>query len=129
MVSTSSYVMPRLIASSPSVVIVASYSGDGNFGGSVSTVLIETVTALNTVSLADFIARIGSLPLNAGQQNSLLAKLRAAQASLMRGNRTAAVNQLGAFINEVQALAQSGQLPAATAADLIAEAQAVIASI
>jgi hypothetical protein len=62
------------------------------------------VASPNGASLADLMARIPLLPLNAGQQNSLLAKLRAAQASIARGNRTSAVNQLGAFVNEVQAL-------------------------
>jgi len=37
-------------------------------------------------------------------------KLEAAQASIARGNSTAAFNQLGAFINEVEALVHSGRL-------------------
>jgi len=48
--------------------------------------------------------------LNHGEGNSLLAKLEAAQASISRGNTTAALNQLGAFTNEVKALINSGRI-------------------
>jgi uncharacterized repeat protein (TIGR01451 family) len=110
--------------------IVATYAGDGNFTGGVSLPLVLNVTSpSSTASIADLISRVNALGLNAGQRNSLLAKLQASQASLDRGNRTAAVNQLGAFINEVQALGRSGQLTSVIAGALVAEAQAVIAGI
>jgi hypothetical protein len=48
--------------------------------------------------------------LNHGEGNSLLVKLEAAEASIERGNTNSAFNQLGAFINEVEALVRSGRL-------------------
>ena len=41
--------------------------------------------------------------LNAGQKNSLVAKLNAASASASRGDNKACNNQLNAFLNEFQA--------------------------
>jgi hypothetical protein len=64
--------------------------------------------------------------LNRGQQNSLIVKLEAAQRALARGNRNAAIDELNAFINEVQALQSSGQLDMGTADRLIGEAQDII---
>ena len=84
-----------------------------------------------TMSVSDSaIAQIQNLPnLNAGQKNSLISKLRAAQRSLARGQRNAAINQLRAFINEVNALKRSHRLDAATAGALISQAQAIINSL
>jgi len=48
--------------------------------------------------------------LNRGQGNSLLVKLAAADAQLARGNAVPAMNILHAFINEVNAMVQSGRL-------------------
>jgi parallel beta-helix repeat protein len=53
------------------------------------------------------IARVQSLGLDRGIENSLVAKLQNARASLEKGNKTAAVNQLQAFLNELNA--QSGK--------------------
>ena len=65
---------------------------------------------------------------NKGVANSLLAKLDAAQASLDRGNTSAAVNQLNAFINEVNA--QAGKkIDAEHAGHLKMHAEHVIAAL
>lgn len=62
---------------------------------------------------------------NAGVTQSLLAKLDAAQAALDRGQSNVALNQLRAFIREVQA--QSGKyILAEHAAHLVEHAQQVI---
>jgi hypothetical protein len=107
--------------------VSATYSGDIDFAGSTSPAAVEVISApTGGASIADLLSRVAGLNLNAGQKNSLSAKLRAAQDSLNRGNHTSAANQLNAFINEVEALQQSGQLDPSTANSLIAEAQAVI---
>jgi len=49
------------------------------------------------------------------EESSLRAKLSAAIASLERRNTAPAVNQLEAFLNEVDAMVRSGRLPQATA--------------
>lgn len=51
--------------------------------------------------------------LNRGQTQSLLAKVNAAEASIGRGNTEAAMGQLGALRNELQAQANSGRATAA----------------
>jgi len=56
--------------------------------------------------------------INRGNANSLIVKLEAAQASFARGNNTAAVNQLEAFLHELDAMERSGRLSAADAAAL-----------
>jgi hypothetical protein len=53
-------------------------------------------------------------------------KLSSAQASIARGNRTAAANQLNAAINEIQALVKSKRLDASTAATLVAGLQQIL---
>lgn len=63
--------------------------------------------------------------LNAGQANSLLAKISAAQNQLGMGNTGAAANQLRALLNEVDAVVASGRLTSADAQPL----QTMIAQI
>jgi probable HAF family extracellular repeat protein len=70
-----------------------------------------------------------ALGLNAAEQNSLGAKLQAALSSIERGNSQSASGQLGAFINQIQALENSGRLSAQAAASLIAAANNIIASL
>ena len=72
---------------------------------------------------------VTDLDLGNGTTNSLISKLAAARHSLETGNTTAAMNQLAAFINQVNALEHSGRLDTATAAELIALAQAIINEI
>jgi hypothetical protein len=67
--------------------------------------------------------------LNKGQQNSLESKLEAALASLGRGNDTAAVNQLNAFLQQVAAFKKAGILTSATAALWTAEIETAIGLI
>jgi hypothetical protein len=87
-----------------------------NYGGSV-TYTADVFGSLRT--------QIGALPLNNGQKNSLLAKLNAADASFARGNRTAGLNQLGALINELEALKRTGRLDPAVADSLSAQVLAI----
>jgi hypothetical protein len=63
--------------------------------------------------------------LSAGRGNALLAKLQAALASLARGHEHAAERDLEAFVNQVEALARSGHLPAVEGQALIREAQEI----
>lgn len=57
--------------------------------------------------------------LSSGEANSLRAKLRAAASSLERGNTNSASGQIGAALNELRALANSGRLTAAQVAPLV----------
>lgn len=65
---------------------------------------------------------------NGGVANSLLAKLDAAENQFRRGNVATAVNQLGAFVNELDALIRSGRLSGADAAQLRALVTRIMAA-
>lgn len=74
--------------------------------------------------LADLANLINGFDLHPGTANGLVAKVQAAQASLARGNTTAACNQLQALINAAQA--QSGKkLTPAQASAITTNAQGV----
>jgi hypothetical protein len=63
-----------------------------------------------------------------GVEDALVSKLEAAIKSLDKGQEKAARNQLGAFVNQLEA--QSGKgIPAEVADQLIAEALAIIGNI
>ncbi len=68
------------------------------------------------------------LPLNPGQIMGLRAKLNAGIKAWEKGNYTPAINNLNAFINQVEAL-RGNPLSDAEADGLVAEAEAIIASI
>lgn len=67
--------------------------------------------------------------LGQGEANSLLVKIDNATASAVKGNVTAAVRQLEAFKNEIQALFQSGRISQATRDAIVAAADRQIASL
>ena len=84
-------------------------------------------TATTTATIVTPAQVIQSL-LDGIENNSLAVKLEAAIMSLSRGNDGAAINQLGAFLNEAEAMARSGRLDAATLASWRALVARVIAS-
>ena len=76
----------------------------------------------------ELIVEVESLDLPRGIENSLVSKLEGALDALDRGQDNAAVNQLNAFINQVEA--QRGKKISEADADaLIAAAQEIIALI
>ena len=105
-------------------------NGAGQFfvstGSSIVTA-VDNTYQVNGVTLAvngmdeliQLLAQAAALNLNTGQSNSLTSTLQAAEQSLLRANTTSAVNQLGAFINEVNALLNSHRLGEITADSLI----------
>ncbi len=97
------------------------------FGGGIFDAFVTKITPAATIGA--LISQVATLNLNAGQKNSLTSKLDAAQQSLAKGNDTAAINQLNAFVHEVRALKRSGRLDATTADGLIAQAQAIISQL
>ena len=82
----------------------------------------ERVTLLK----GDVSALQSSGALSAGQASSLRSKLDAALAALAKGNKTVAINNLQAFVNQLNSLVTEGVLTPVQAQPLIAEAQAVI---
>lgn len=92
---------------------------DGGTGQATTTVTVQTTQQ----ALASIGAYVQTLPLK--NKQSLLAKLDAASAAASRGDSNAADNQLNAFLNEVDALVQSGHLTAAQAAPMRAAVHAI----
>jgi DNA/RNA endonuclease G (NUC1) len=89
---------------------------------------VDNLAALSA-SLRATSATQQSAGLNTGELNALHAKLDAASADLARANRQAAVNTLGAFVNQLQSMIDTGRVPAASGSPIIAYAQRVIRSI
>jgi hypothetical protein len=111
------------------------YAGSGYFyadltvtdddGGASATV----GTTVDILTPAEAIGKIGAFVqsrpgLNGGQKNSLQAKLDAATAAYARSSYGAACNQLGAFVNEVDAQTKAGHLTGADAGTLTSAARA-----
>jgi hypothetical protein len=97
---------------------------DGN-GGTDTAKVIVALRLSPSDGIGLVIGQIATLDLNNGEKNSLSSKLSAAQRSLSSGNRQAASGQLGAVINEIQALQRSGRLDGSTAEALLAQLRAI----
>ncbi len=67
--------------------------------------------------------------LNQGETNALISKLENALKSLEKENIQAACNQMGAFINQVNAIFNSGRLTAEQRQVLIDVAQSIIVEL
>ena len=99
---------------------------DGGVGQSTTKVTVQT-TQQALSSIAGYVQQISTL--NAGQKNSLIAKLNAASASATRGETNASNNQLNAFLNELQADLNTGRISSSNAATLRAAVHAVQAAL
>ena len=119
---TVTYALTRFFSGTDSFTYTVS---DGRGGMATGTVTVQVqVPPSQGITLVS--TQVANLNLNNGQINSLSSKLDAAQQSLSSGNNNAAANQLGAFINQVRALKNSGQLDPGIADFLIAEIQTAI---
>jgi thermitase len=103
---------------------------DDDLGAGSNT---ATVTVLSAAQAAQSLCALAQAltpdALSDTEAHALCTSLNAAAASAGNGNSAAAGNQLGAFINKVQALVNSRRLSAAEANALIAYAQRIIASL
>ena len=107
---------------------VAPVATDVTFEESDASAASLTITYTVAPPIDTLIDSVEELDLQHGIENSLLKKLTNAQRNLDAGNTAGACDKLGAFIAQVSA--QSGKkIDAADADDLIAEAQAVRASL
>lgn len=107
-------------------VLVAVQDDDGGAGSGSASVTVWTPQQAIGATL---IQPLNGAGLNAGTVTALSAPLQAARDALDRGNRTAATEQMQAFINQVEAQVRSRQFTAAQGADFSARANRVIASI
>lgn len=91
------------------------------------TVLTQHAALRNIHQLVIDLQNAGRL--NNGNANSLRVKLNAADASIERGDLATAINQLTAFLHELDAFLRSGRLSEEEAAPLRTEVTRVIRSI
>ena len=79
--------------------------------------------------VVDVLTLVGTASIDSGQANALQSSLSNALAKLDQGNTTAAVNNLEAFINKVEAFVKAGNLSATDGRELIDAVNAAIASV
>jgi hypothetical protein len=106
-----------------------SYRGDTDFysAGATQTLMVLSAQQEARLIINQVTALVTAGTLNNGTE--LTAKLDSAIASLNKGNTTAGVNQLSAFIKQVNAFVKSGKLTSADAHLLITEIDAGIAAV
>jgi DNA/RNA endonuclease G (NUC1)/PKD repeat protein len=123
--SGKSFSLGHTYAAAGTYTVTVTVADDGGLVGTRTA----TVTVLTgQQGIGNLIAQVNGL-VSGGAANSLGAKLRAAGASLDRGNTASATGQLGAFIEEVRAMVQSGRLSQANGDALIAAARRILDSI
>jgi DNA/RNA endonuclease G (NUC1) len=98
-------------------------------GEATSTRAATVIVKSAAQGIADLGAALSAVSLNSGEVNSLEAKLQVAAKQLAKDNPTPATNILGAFINEMQAMMQSGRVSQAEGSPIVAYAQRVMASM
>jgi PKD domain len=103
-------------ASGTYTVTMTAADDDGVAGSATTTVTILTPEAA-LAKITTFVQGVSGL--NAGQRNSLLVKIKAANDSMQRTNYNAACGQLNAFANEVDADQKAGRLTSGDAGTLI----------
>jgi len=110
-------------------VAVAIADDDGGSGTRAATVVVQTPQAALQGVSRDVAGLVAAGTISRGNGNALDAKLNAASRQLDAGNGTAARNQLGAFVNQVEAMQRSRRLPAADASRLTSAARRIVAAI
>lgn len=101
---------------------------DGQGGFATATVTV-TVNLPAKVGLEMLLNQVNSSDLGRGKKNGLVAKLKAAQQSLTKGNSRAAVNQLTAFSNQVRAFKRNHTLTADVASLWLSEVENLSAAL
>jgi len=102
---------------------------DGGIGVGQNHVLVESWHQATEEVSSSVAALSAAGILTEGETNSLLQKLAAAIAQFDRANVKPAAGQLEAFLNEVQALIESGRLPAADGAALMNSVNRILAAV
>ncbi|WP_435125604.1 hypothetical protein [Micromonospora tulbaghiae] len=105
------------------VVVSRSPGSTGSLAADAVRVTLAHLTPSEGVAVLSGL--VGELPVDAGNAQSLNAKLDAASAQFSRGNVEAGKNQLGAFINEVGAFERAGILSTEQARPVIDYAERV----
>jgi hypothetical protein len=124
------------VGDSPGSVAVGDLNGDGladlaiaNRADDTVSVLRNTTVASPTALISGVIATVPTLGLPGHSDQGIISALDAAEASLDRGNTTAARNQIQAAIHKLQADVKAHKLDSSAAAPLITQLQEALALI
>jgi hypothetical protein len=115
--SSSDPVATRAFSTAGTYTATFTAADDDRVAGSATVTVLVLTPAAALAKIAGLVSSQSGL--NAGQKNSLLAKLNAAGDSAQRGDTGAACNQLTAFGNEVSADQKAGRISSGDAAGMI----------
>jgi hypothetical protein len=125
--SSSDWVAARAYSAAGTYTATLTVNDDDGVAGSATTTVTVVTPAAALAKLITFTQGVSGL--NAGQRNSLLAKLNAANDSVQRANSNAACGQLNAFVNEVDADQKAGRLTSGDAGTMTDAARQIQKSL
>jgi hypothetical protein len=106
-------------------VTVGVSDGEASSQATATVVVLDPLTGVGT--LTDRVGQLGGL--GNGEIAALKATLNAASNQIRRGNGSAAANQLGAFVHQLEAFVAAERLRAEDAGPLIDYARRIAASV
>jgi len=124
--STKSFQLNHVYANAGTFTVTVAIN-DGDATSQTTGTVVVVAPLAGIAVLTEGVAQLSVL--GAGEINALQAKLNAAEAQIRRDNGVAAAGQLGAFINQLEALVRSGRLSADGAQPLIDTAKRIAASV
>jgi DNA/RNA endonuclease G (NUC1) len=127
---SNAFSLSHAYATAGTFTVTVTVTDDDN-GASSRTATVTVLSAADAIGIlsAQVAALAADGTLSNGESNALDASLKNALKSVQDDHATPARNQLGAFINKIEAMQRSGRLSAATAAALIDYANRAIGSI